>query len=95
MDMNKLRNNMEGITNFSRIAGCFRNIGIIVDELNGDELLSDLLEDSLEFISYIVEVEQEFDIEISDEYFQPGQLVCITDVADMIGVLIDEKTLLV
>ena len=95
MNMSKPRNNNDEIMNLDRISKCFHNSGILIDELNGEELLSELLEDSLEFITFIVEVEQEFDIEISDEYFQPGQLECVADVANMISILFDAKAAMV
>lgn len=50
------------------IVVCLDNIGVIVNDLNLRDDLNKFLPDSISYISFIVELEQYFDIEIPDEY---------------------------
>ena len=67
----------------SRLYNCLTNIGIFI---NPDEniLLSDFIEDSLMFVSMIIEIEQEFDIEVSDDYFAPNRLTSLKDLEELV-----------
>ena len=48
---------------------CFDNIGIITEGVVGEnDKLIDLIEDSLSFITFIVEVEQIFDVELDSDF---------------------------
>lgn len=75
------------ITN--RLIQCFERIGIIVNEGNFD--ISEEVEDSLMFVSMIVEIEQEFGIEIPDEYFGGDRLVSFHDIENMIESIIKTR----
>ena len=77
--------------NISLIDKCFNNIGIIIDNLGEESLIEDYLEDSMSYISFIVEIEQEFDIEVPDEYLLPDRLKTICDILDMINMLRSNK----
>lgn len=46
--------------------------------------LVDLINDSMQFITFIVELEQFFDVEIPDLYLQPDALITLGDVCDLI-----------
>lgn len=70
--------------NLNKLRQCFENIGILVDDLDKAENLMDLIEESLTFITFVVEVENIFEIEIPDEYLLPGKLVSIQDVLEMV-----------
>ena len=72
-----------------RVKKCFNNVGIIIDATENFDI-SEYLEDSLSFITFIVEVEDEFKIEIPDEYLMEGKLVTYQDVLNMINQLIDD-----
>ena len=67
-----------------RIKECLDNIGILSDDLNEDSSLLDILEESIMFITFIVELEEHFGIAISDEYLMPERLRKISDVIQMI-----------
>lgn len=71
--------------NLNKLCHCFENIGILVEDIDKSENLMDFIEDSLTFITFIVEVENIFEIEIPDEYLLPGKLVSIQDVLEMVG----------
>lgn len=48
--------------NIARIINCIEQVGAIINE---DEIL---IEDSIQFVTLIVELENEFEISIPDEY---------------------------
>lgn len=64
----------------SRIIACLQRLGFIVDEREENFELQEYLEDSVSFISFIVELESEFDIEIPDEYLMPDSMKTYKDV---------------
>lgn len=68
-----------------RIIEAFNNIGILIDidEVN-DISIEEILEDSLMFISFIVELEQIFSIEIPDNFLQPEKISSFESVKNMI-----------
>lgn len=70
-----------------KLRECFERIGIIVDDLDEVTELMDIIEESVTFITFIVELEDVFEIEIPDEYLLPGKLVLIEDVLQMIDIL--------
>ena len=61
-----------------RLMECFNNVGVFVDS-NDNFLLADVLEDSLIFVTMIVEIEQEFQIEIPDEYLAVDRIASYRD----------------
>lgn len=52
-----------------KILQAIKNSGVQIDEYQGDLVLNDVLVDSLIFVSFFIEIEQLFDIEIPDEYY--------------------------
>ena len=64
------------------------NLGIIVDENYEEILINDVIEDSLTFIAFIIELEQKLQIEIPDEYLVQGVLMTLADVDKMIDDII-------
>lgn len=46
----------------------FKSVGIIFDERNKQDNLSDLIEESIVYVSLIVEIEERLGIEIPAEY---------------------------
>ncbi|MHC1748511.1 MAG: phosphopantetheine-binding protein [Cellulosilyticaceae bacterium] len=68
----------------NEIIKCFNNLGIIVEDENENFYIKDYIEDSLAFISFIIEIEQKFNIEISDEYLLADAMSTIDDVINMV-----------
>lgn len=64
------------------IEKCMQNIGLSFDREQND--LSAYIEDSISFISFIVELEQYFKIEVTDDYFSSDRLNTINKVCLMI-----------
>lgn len=74
----------------NRIISCLKNIGIYVDdEENLDIDINDYIEDSITFITFVVELEREFNIEIPDDYLIPTQLNTISNILNLIKELSD------
>ncbi|MFR8792328.1 phosphopantetheine-binding protein [Gallintestinimicrobium sp.] len=63
---------MDDIT--ERILNCLLELGIVFEQEENNFELTDYIEDSLTFISFVSELENEFDIEIPDEYLLQGVL---------------------
>lgn len=72
------------MNNLNKIKECFEQIGIIADDFDETTELMDIIEESMTFITFIVEIENMFEIEIPDEYLIPGKLVSIDDTINMI-----------
>lgn len=75
------------MNNIEKLCDCFQEMGIMVNELNESVELFEIIEDSMNFITFIVELENTYKIEIPDEYLLPGNLVTIKDVLQMIDKL--------
>ena len=73
-----------------QIEECLNNIGVFLDE-NENVMLADVIEDSLMFVSMIIEIEQNFGIEIQDEYLLPDRLTSLQDLETLIRELITTK----
>lgn len=73
------------------IINAMLNMGIFLDDSEKTDamLLNDLLEDSLMFISFILELEEGLNIKIPDEYLLQDALKSIADVEEMINDIID------
>ena len=72
---------------FNKIIKCMVEIGIIIEaSLEGRFIDEDI--DSLTYISFIVEIEEEFNISIPDEYLQADIIETYDDVAEMIQQLL-------
>ena len=69
---------------------CFNHVGVFVDS-NDNFLLADVLEDSLIFVTMIVEIEQEFQIEIPDEYLAVDRIASYRDLELLVSKLINSK----
>jgi acyl carrier protein len=66
-----------------KIIQCFKNLGIII-EGNDNFLISDYIEDSVTYITFLTELEEMFDINIPDEYLLQGRLETFEDIKNMI-----------
>lgn len=73
-----------------KILKCLRDIGCDYDFLS-DQLLSEVIENSIMFISFIVELETEFFIQIPDEYLFIGSFKTLDDVCAMLETVMTSK----
>ena len=77
---------MDDIT--ERILNCLLELGIVFEQEENNFELTDYSEDSLTFISFVSELENEFDIEIPDEYLLQGVLGTLNDLKNIITLLV-------
>lgn len=77
---------MDDIT--ERILNCLLELGIVFEQEENNFELTDYIEDSLTFISFVSELENEFDIEIPDEYLLQGILGTLNDLKNIITLLV-------
>lgn len=77
---------MDDIT--ERILNCLLELGIVFEREENNFELTDYIEDSLTFISFVSELENEFDIEIPDEYLLQGVLGTLNDLKNIITLLV-------
>jgi len=66
----------------SRIITILEHNGLIFDGMSED---STLVFDSIQFITVIVELEEEFDIEIPDEYLLSEEISCIDSIVNIVN----------
>lgn len=67
-----------------RLINCLDNIGLFIEE---DDSLKDVVNSSLLFISMIIEIEQEFNVEIPDDYLDMEKLSTLSDLERMVNEL--------
>jgi acyl carrier protein len=53
----------------TRIESIFERIGVYVEEFDSEYLVEDFILDSLAYISFYIEIENEFNVEFSDEVY--------------------------
>ena len=73
---------------FRSIIKCMVEIGIIIEASLEGRFIDEDIDDSLTYISFIVEIEEEFNISIPDEYLQADIIETYDDVAEMIQQLL-------
>lgn len=66
------------------LSNLFQNTGIDTDVLEYVDLIDDLGMDSVNFISLIVELEAEFDIQIPDDMLLLENFKCVDDIVSVI-----------
>ncbi|MHA6529492.1 hypothetical protein [Paenibacillus sp. BAC0078] len=71
-----------------RIISCLNNIGCIINE--DEENFTIEIEDSIMLISFIVELEVNFEIEIPDELLTSGRFENCNDVMEMLRQLVEQ-----
>ncbi|MDR2667179.1 MAG: hypothetical protein LBB34_03695 [Holosporales bacterium] len=54
----------------SRIEAIFERIGVYLEDFDQSDLLEEIILDSLAYISFYIEIENEFDVEFSDEFYE-------------------------
>lgn len=70
------------------IVQALNNVGLFftIEELEVENI-GELIPDSLTYISFIVELEQAFDIDIPDEYLLPERLSSLNGIVEIINEL--------
>lgn len=72
-----------------QIFECFENLGFVVDEAD-NFLIQEYIEDSVAFVTLIVELETCFDIEIPDHYLLMENLSTLNAIENMVKELKEE-----
>lgn len=67
-----------------KIVECMNNMGIVNFEDDTNFRVDEYILDSVMFVSFIIELEQMFDIEIPDEYLIADRLQTFDDIYNMI-----------
>lgn len=80
---------MDNNTIKKTISQCLENVGIEFD--NTDSNLSDSLVDSLVFISFIIELEENFGIEFDDDIFSDDNFRTLDDLCEVIKTYINSS----
>ena len=75
-------------TETSNVPPPILELGIVFEQEENNFELTDYIEDSLTFISFVSELENEFDIEIPDEYLLQGVLGTLNDLKNIITLLV-------
>jgi acyl carrier protein len=73
----------------SGIIECLKNIGIFVDDADNFEL-PEYIDDSVSFLTFIVELERKFEVEIPDNYLSMKELNTLSDVYDLVNMIMGE-----
>jgi acyl carrier protein len=73
------------------ILQCLANVGIMIENYENmdDIFIIDHIDDSIQFISFIIEIETKFNIEIPDEYLGAGEFETLKDVSNMVKMLVN------
>ena len=74
-----------------RVIRCLNTVGILIDPTADDVNLNDYDVDSISFISFIVEIEKEFDIEIPDGYLYIEILQSLNGFINLVEQLVDKR----
>ncbi|NMA85347.1 MAG: acyl carrier protein [Epulopiscium sp.] len=75
-----------------KVMECMEYTGIVIDSLDSDDI--DMYEfgiDSLTFVSLIVTIEEELDIEIPDNFLQPKLLQSLNGFMSMVEQLFEHQ----
>jgi acyl carrier protein len=67
---------------YNDVIECFQALGIVVEKDNF--YIKDYIEDSVTYVTFIVELEQKFGVEITDEYLGTKALETMQDIVNMI-----------
>lgn len=78
---------MQDYCQIEDIINILSNIGIIIENIDKDSsiFLNEYIEDSIAFISFVVEIENVFGIEIPDEYLLFSEMETLSDVCNIIN----------
>ena len=71
---------------------CLKNIGVFTDDDFETKDITEYIEDSLTLIMFIVELEQYFAIEITDDYLSSETLSSFSSIIGIIAQLVEKKS---
>ena len=74
-----------------KVIECLRNIGIYVEDDEENFELDDYIAESFLFVSFLLEIEEMFGIEIPEEYLIIGSLRTLEDICNMIEVVTNKE----
>lgn len=75
----------------NRIIECLDRVGILVEAEEDDVNVNDYGVDSISFISFIVEVEKEFNVEIPDGYLYVDVLQSLNGFVHLVEQLVEQR----
>ena len=79
------------MVHYGDIIKIIESLGVFAeDNADGTLLLENVIEDSIQFISFIIEIEQIFSVEIPDEYLIPERMNTINDVCSLVENLLSD-----
>lgn len=73
------------------ISELFKDKGFDIDIIEYVDLIDDLGMDSITFISIVVEIESQFDIEISDDMLLLENFKCVDDIVSIVESALSRK----
>ncbi len=77
------------MTTREKVIECLSNVGVLINSNTDDVNINDYDLDSITFISFIVEIEKEFEIEIPDGYLYVNILQSLNGFVNLVDELID------
>lgn len=77
----------------NKILAVLQSIGVMVDESDMNEPLNILIQDSITYVSFIVELEKAINIELPDEFLASATFNDLNNLVAAINLLIDEKNM--
>lgn len=75
-----------------KVFECLKNLGIYVDLQDVERPLNSIIEDSLAYVSFIVELENVLGICIPDEFLTSGSFENLNDLVEALNPLLTEET---
>ena len=77
----------------NRVVDLIKSVSIDpqIENIDDADIIEDFLLSSIIFISLIVEIEKNFDIEIADEYLDMNVFRKIDQIVDIIYIMVEEK----
>ena len=77
----------------NRVVDLIKSVSIDpqIENIDDADIIEDFLLSSIIFISLIVEIEKNFDIEIADEYLDMNVFRKIDQIVDIIYIMLEEK----
>ena len=72
---------------------CLENVGVYINPklIEEDLFIVDYIEDSIVYISLIVELEEMFNFEMPDEYLVTGELETLNDFCNIINMILESE----
>ncbi|MCI9414740.1 MAG: hypothetical protein HFJ79_06170 [Clostridiales bacterium] len=75
-----------------KILACLRSLGVYADHQDVDAPLDSLIQDSITYVSFIVELERTLDIQLPDEFIQSSSFGSLSILEKAISPLLQKET---